>query len=127
MRYFLLMAVAASMACAHAAPTLSPEAQTAFNNTRLIKGLDLLRDTAISANAQLQADGRTPALSTATTRKVVLVHRTAVRIIMNVPNGSKAVVLGLLDDLPTDLPPADWAMLQPYVALAKTLLNEVGK
>src|SRR5438874_13272896 len=63
-------------------PNLSPQARAAWYGTRAIKGLDLLRDTALDANAQMP-----PLVSTATTRKIVRYHESAITAIHATPMG----------------------------------------
>src|ERR1700690_709747 len=72
----VLCVLIGSSACAPPPPNLTPQAAQAFQNTRVIKGLDVLRDFAIDANAATP-----PVLSTAVTRKVVLFHESALKII----------------------------------------------
>ena len=120
----LLLLVAltlAAPACQHAPPTLSPAAQLAFQGTRAIKGLDLLRDYAIDANAQ-----KPPLLSEAVTRKVVTYHRSAITTIHDIPNGWKPAVQTGLDEVLKDVPGPEAQKLAPYVALIKTILAEVN-
>ena len=107
--------------CAHnVPPTLSPAAQAAFQKTRVIKGLDLLRDTAIAANAQTP-----PLLSESTTRRVVLAHQSALRAMQASDVGwvpvVRVAVTGVLEQLPAN----ESALLTPYVSLALSLLNAV--
>lgn len=109
-----------SACTANAPPNLSPVARQAFTNTRVIKGLDLIRDTAVSANAQVP-----PLVSTDTTRKIVAYHRSALLVIRDVPNGWKATVMTGLTETVRGLPPAESQLLGPYVALVTTILNEV--
>jgi hypothetical protein len=110
----------AAPACQHAPPTASPQAQIAFTGTRAIKGLDLLRDFAIDGNAQ------TPSLiSTATTRKIVTYHRSAITLVHDIPSGWKQTLSDGLDEVVTDLPPGEGPQLAPYVALVKSILVEV--
>lgn len=120
MKTLLLVLALTFTACASAPPTLGPAAAQAFQNTRVVKGLDLLRDAAIDANAQTP-----PLLNTATTRKVVLYHESSVKIIHASGSGWKAAVVTGLDELPKDLPAAEASVLAPYLALVKTLLESV--
>lgn len=108
-------------ACRHAPPTASPQAQIAFTGTRVIKGLDLLRDFAIDANAQTP-----PQLSTATTRKVVTYHRSAITLVHDIPSGWKQTLTDGLDEVVKDLPPGESQKLAPYVGLVKAVLVEVN-
>lgn len=111
----------AGSACVHAPTTLSPVGQQAFNNTRVIKTLDLLRDFAVDANAQ-----EPPIVSTPATRKVVLYHESTLKIIHATSGGWKPAVRVGLDELLKDLPAPDAAKLAPYVALLNTILAEVN-
>ena len=106
--------------CQAPPPNLTPQATQAFYAHRVVKGLDILRDTAIDANAQTP-----PLLSEATTRKVVTWHQSALKTIQAIPSGWQATVSAGLDELLKDLPPAEANLLRPYVAMAKTLIAEV--
>jgi hypothetical protein len=117
-----LCVVPACSSCVPPPPTLSPVGVTAFNNTRVIKGLDLVRDTAIEANAQTP-----PLVSTATTRAIVTYHRSAIIIIHGAPNGWEATVLTGLDETVKHLTPAEAQLLGPYFALVKVLIQEVSR
>lgn len=108
--------------CASSPPNLSPAATAAFNNTRIIKSLDLLRDTAIEANAQER-----PLISEATTRKVVTWHRSTLLIIKATSFGWQATVQTGLEQLIAGLPAGERALLSPYVGLAKALITEVTR
>ena len=118
MKWLIVVGLLCWTGCTHAPPTLSPEATDAYNKTRAIKGLDILRDTAIDANAQ-----DPPLLDTAITRKVVLYHDSAVRIIVATGDGWRATVLVGLDELLDDVPPDSRSLLVPYVALVKSILG----
>lgn len=107
-------------ACASAPAGLSPVGIAAFTNTRVIHGLDLLRDTAITANSQTP-----PLLSTATTRKVVTYHESALKTIHALSTGWQTTVRTGLDEVVKDLPASERAQLAPYVALVSTLIAEV--
>src|SRR5690349_18119193 len=120
--WLLCFLLTLSVGCTHPPPTLSPQARTAFQNTRVIKGLDLLRDTAIDANAQVP-----PQLSEVTTRKVVTYHRSALLIIHASGSGWQSAVQTGLDELLRDLPPVDQTLLTPYVTLLKVILSEVTR
>lgn len=111
----------AQAGCVHAPASLSPAGQQAFTNTRVLKGLDILRDFAIDANAQTP-----PVLSTATTRKIVTYHESTVKIIHGLPSGWKATAQTGLTELSKDLPPAEAKALAPYLTLLATVLSEVN-
>jgi hypothetical protein len=119
-RFTVLILLAMLAGCTPPPPTLSPTAQHAFQNTRVIKSLDLLRDTAIQANAQTP-----PLLSEATTRKVVTYHRSALLIMRASDSGWKPAVQQGLEELGKDLPAKEAAVLAPYLALIRTILQEV--
>lgn len=114
---------ATATACNHAPPNLSPAAAKNFNNTRVIKSLDLLRDAAITANAQTP-----PLLSTATTRKVVNFHRFALKTIDASQDGWRAGVSVALFQLMSDpsLLPAEAQELQKYFNLAKAVIDSTN-
>jgi hypothetical protein len=107
--------------CATRAPaTLSPAAQTAWYGTRVIQALDVLRDTAIAAQAQTP-----PLLSDAATRVIVETHRSLLETIHHLPSGWQATVGTALTDVEGQLAPDDRAIVQPYVDLTRTLLKAV--
>lgn len=108
--------------CAKTPPNLTPEANVAFKATQAVKALDLLRDTAITANAQTP-----PLLSEDDTRKVVQYHQSSVKIIQTSPGGWMPAVNQGLDEVLNNLKPGDRAMFSPYVTLIKTLIAEVTR
>lgn len=115
----LAMSLASVSGCAKAPPNLSPAGVAAFNNTRITKGLDLLRDTAIDANAQTP-----PLISEATAGKVVRYHKLAITALHD-GVGSPSTLKQGLDNLVKDLPPRESALLSPYVTLLKAVIDEV--
>lgn len=123
MRYWMLLGLltfAPLAGCAKAPPTLSPDASAAFQKTRVLKGLDVLRDFAIDAEAA------TPqVLPTATTRKVVQYHQASLKIMQATDTGWVAAVGASLDALVEQLSPPERQKVAPYVALVKTVLAEV--
>jgi hypothetical protein len=121
-RIVLIAALLVSSACVKAPPTLTPAGVAAFNGTRVVKALDVLRDSAIAANAQVP-----PLLSTATTRKVVTYHESALKTIQAAPSGWVPTVQAGLTEVGKDLPPAEQQQLGPYLALVQTLIMEVAK
>ena len=108
--------------CAKAPPELSPVGTQAFHKTRVIKALDLLRDVAIDGEAQSPK-----VFSTADTRKVVLYHQSALRIIQATDSGWQAAVGTSLDEVVMRLDPAAQPKVAPYVLLVKTLLAEIPR
>lgn len=109
-------------ACAKAPPNLTPQSVDEFNKTRVIKSIDILRDTAVIANGTVP-----PTISSASIRRVAQAHQSAVNVIVASATGWQATVALGLDELLTNLPANERATLAPYVALAKTLLNEVAR
>lgn len=121
-RLLLLAAVSLTLACATVPPNLSPQATAAFKGTQVVKALDILRDTAIDANAQTP-----PLLSTEVTRQVVSYHQSTVKIIQAAPSGWAPVAQTGLDELVKNLAPPDKALLAPYIALIKSVIAEVTR
>ncbi len=119
-RAAVLLVLALCVGCAHPAPSLSPKGVAAFQATRIVKGLDLLRDAAIDANAQTP-----PVLTTEDTRRVVTYHKLALQVIDQLPSGWIAMITTGMDSLAADLPPPSRQRLAPYFSLVKTLLAEV--
>jgi hypothetical protein len=116
----VLLVLAANRCASHAPATLSPEAQRAWYGTRVIKALDSVRDAAIDAQAQTP-----PLLSEAVTRRIVLMHRSLLETIHQAPSGWPAIVTTALDEVERGLPPAERAILDPYLALTRTWLKDV--
>lgn len=121
--------------CAPTPKPLGPEATIAFHATRVVQILDVVRDAAIAAN-----DMTPPLISTDSTRRVVLFHKSAVSIIQVAPTGWKPTVKAGLWELTChpgaapaspappcvpQLAPAEVARLTPYVGLALVIIDEV--
>jgi len=124
--------------CAPTPKPLSPAATAAFHATRVVAVLDVFRDAAIAANSVTP-----PIVTTASTREVVLWHKTALKTIAAVPTGWQATVkAGLFEftchpmaaPLPPPAPPppctprlkpGEVEKLIPYVGLALVVINEV--
>lgn len=121
-RLVLLCVFVCWSACAHAPANLSPKGVAAFQATRVVKALDILRDTAVDGNAQTP-----PLISTATTRAVVTYHKAALQTIQQVPSGWQATVSAGLDNTLAAVPATDKDLLAPYVQLIKVLIAEVSK
>jgi hypothetical protein len=114
---------------------LTPEAGVAFQASRVVKALDVVRDAAIAAN-----DFVPPILSTNSTRTVVLWHKTAVQVIQVVPSGWKATVrmsifVMTCDGRASDVQPPppctpqlgekELAYISPYIGLVLIVIREV--
>ena len=119
---FLLLAVlcisgmGASCNPKQAPPNLTPEAVVAFQNTQVLKNLDLVRDMAISAeNAGL--------LSRNTTRQVVLWHRASISLLHARSAGwQDKIVDGVraMQSANSALTDGEKDVLAPYFGLIKT-------
>ena len=113
-------AVLGSSACAaHLPPIASPQAITAYQNTQMVHALDVLRDAAIAANAQTP-----PLLATADTRKIVMYHQSALRIIDSRVNGWRDALSAGVEDVIKQLPAQQKQLLSPYVTLLQSLIKE---
>lgn len=106
-------------ACANRLPpNLNPQATRAWYGSEVIKGLDVIRDAAIAANAVTP-----PVVPTADTRAIVQWHASAVKVIRDVPTGWQPAVLTGLDEALKHVSPEMRYTIEPYVALAKTLIE----
>lgn len=105
--------------CAPAPPNLTPAGVAAFKGTQAIKALDMLRDAAVDANALTP-----PLISTDSTRRVVLYHKSAITIIHKTPGGWRPTVGAGLGELRASLKGTDGEQLAPYIHLAQTLIEE---
>lgn len=108
--------------CVPPPPNLSPQAVTAFNQTRLEKTLDVIRDTAQDGSATTP-----PVVAVKDAVLVTKVHKSLVLIIETHDAGWQTQVTTGLDQLLVDLSPPTSALLKPYVALSKVILQEVTK
>jgi hypothetical protein len=117
---FFALGVALDQGCAHTPPNLSPTGATAFQSHQIQNSLDTIRDVAIDANATTP-----PLLATATARKVVTWHQSAITVLHARGSGWVALLTTSLDELSKDLPAAEQHTLAPYIALAKAILAGV--
>jgi hypothetical protein len=123
MRFWLpILALTLLTGCVHPPPLLGPVAASDFQKTRVIKVLDVLRDAAIDANA---LKPRPAWASDQVTMRVVQVHRAILQTMDAFGMGWQAEVSSALDRLQATLTPEEHGHLDPYFALAKTLLGEV--
>lgn len=121
MKYLLLIIAMLSLpSCVPPPPTLTPDAQWAFTETRIIKGLDTLRDVVVLANHQTP-----PVVSTAFMLNVTRTHRAALVTIHAHPLGWQKTVTTALDQLVQSVPPKEAAIVQPYITLADTIIKEI--
>lgn len=99
-----------------APPNLTPEAVVAFQNTQILKNLDLVRDMAISAE-------KAGLLSRNTTRQVVLWHRASISILHARGAGwQEKIVDGVraMQSANSALTDGEKDVLAPYFGLIKT-------
>lgn len=121
--------------CVEKPPNLSPEATTAFYASRVVKALDVFRDSAIAMN-----ETTPPSISTESTREIVRWHRATVQVVQVTPSGWRPTVLSGIWALTCYAPAApsypappcqptlkstDVAKLVPYLAVAVVILQEV--
>lgn len=117
----ILVLVLATGGCGgHPPPNITPQATAAFYATRVVHGLDLIRDLASDAHNQTP-----PKLSAHAALAVVDYHASAVKILRDSPNGYKAALLTGLDELSAKLSPDDRKVIDAGIALVKTVLGEV--
>jgi hypothetical protein len=105
--------------CAKAPPNLSPQANVAFQKTRVIKALDLARDFAIDGEAQVPK-----VVSTKTTRDIVLWHQSSLKVMQASDTGWVEAVNAGLTEVVNKLEPAEKQKFTPYVVLVQTILRE---
>lgn len=105
---------------AYRPPNLTPEAITAFDNTRLQGALDQIRDIVHVANAQTP-----PVISTDDARKVTEWHRSAIITLHARAAGWQATTKTGLEELLKNVDEKTRVILQPYVALAETIIDQV--
>ena len=110
--------VASVESCTHPPPSLSAAGQLDFNKTRVLKALDLVRDTAIDAEAA-------HLIPTDDTRQIVTWHKSAVSVVDVAGTGWKVTVTTTIDQTVSHLSSTAQTKLAPYVALLKALIGEV--
>lgn len=100
--------------------SLSAGGRRDFQIQRIVKALDLLRDTAVSAAAQ-----EPPLVAFDTRQQIVRYHQSAVRLIAAGLSGWKASVLAGLEDAVANVPTDEREILQIYVTFVKMIISEV--
>lgn len=122
-KFLLVVLLLSSAACANnVPPNLSPNAVVAYQGTKVILSLDVLRDAAIALAAT-----NPPVIRQDIATKVVQWHKIAITTIHDTPSGWKVTVITGLDSVKSGLNAQEQKQLGPYFALAKTLINEVAK
>jgi hypothetical protein len=120
-RFVLVLALTAS-GCASTIPTsLSATGVVAFQETRLVKAADILRDFAIDGNAQMP-----PVVDTATTKKIVEWHKAALLAIQGGQAGWQQAILASLTAIVAALPDRVHQTLDPYVSLITATVRELS-
>ncbi len=114
------LALLALPGCVVTPPHLSPAASWAFNETRIIKSLDVLRDVVVDANAQ-----KPPLVREAFMLATVKYHRSALVIIHAHALGWQSMVNQGTDELVKHVPANEAQLMKPYAVLLKVILNEV--
>jgi len=97
---------------------LSAAGHAAYDATKVVKALDVLRDVAAEGE-------KNKAISAASALKIVAYHKQVVQTIDALPSGWKDVAIKGLDQLQKDLSPAEAAQIAPFVTLLKTLYGGV--
>lgn len=100
-------------------PTLSPAAQLATTNGRVVHALDLTRDAALI----FTNDAGTGQLPMPIARRLVQTHESALKLIEVRSDGYVQVIQTSLAEVMKQLPPNLNRTLAPYFALASTLLG----
>jgi hypothetical protein len=112
----LVAALGVSVRCAPPPPNLTPQASVAFQNTEVLKTLDLIRD--------LAADGaHTGVISRADALLIVNWHTAAIRI-MDARTSNYAVQITTgFDQVLAQLAPPVHERFAPYLTLLRTVLG----
>lgn len=100
-------------------PTLTPAAQLASTNGRVLHALDLTRDAALIFTNDLG----TGQLTTPIARRLVQTHESALKLLDVRSAGYVQIIQTSLAEAMKQLPPDLTRTLGPYFALASTLLN----
>ncbi len=114
----VLQACATSNVAGRSTVNLTTPGIAALHASEVVKVLDVIRDTAVDAEA-------VKLMPTATAKAVVTWHNAALETIKATPNGWKATVLAGLDALLKGLAPAERQILAPYIAAAEMTIKAV--
>jgi hypothetical protein len=99
---------------------LSTEGRIAYEATRVIVALDVIRDIAVDAS-----NTAPPLLPHATMLRIVAWHKAAITTAHESATGWRAAIRSTMQAAQAALTPAEHAQLDPYFTLAQTLLTEV--
>lgn len=101
-------------------PNLTPGGRAAWYGTQAIAALDVVRDIAIAANRTTP-----PLMAEVDTRRVVLYHQSAIKVIHDTPEGWRPVIEAGLDETLKNLAKPQRDLLAPYADLVKAVLREI--
>ncbi len=116
----LCLALLAPACAQNAPPNLSPAGVIAWQATKVITALDVVRDIAVDAS-----NTTPPLVAHDTMLKVVAWHKTAITIARSAPAGWPQTIKTSLAATQQLLTPAERKQLDPYFSLVIVLLNEV--
>lgn len=120
--YFPLSAIVATLliaACVKPNPDLTPDAQLASLNGRIVNALDLVRDGALI----FTNEANTGQLPLPIAKHLVQTHESALKLIEVRSEGYVQIIQTSLAEVARQLPPPLNATLAPYFSLASTLLG----
>lgn len=122
-RIIIAILLFSSISCAqNAVPNLSPAGTAAYQGTKVILALDVIRDATIAL-----ANVNPPIVRREESVRIVEWHKAAITTIHASPSGWKATVATGLNEVRNNLNPQEKQQLGPYFSLAQTLINEVGR
>ena len=111
-----------SLGCAgNRPPNLSPSADLAYTDGRIVGVLDIARDVATAGYTFTPSQ-----FPLAATRAIVQGHSSALVVIEQRSAGWQIVVTTTLQELQKNLPPATAQLVGPYFALANVLLTAIA-
>lgn len=93
---------------------LSAAGRAAYQTTKIVKALDVVRDVAAEGEKQ-------HIISPQSALKVIAYHKQTVKTMAAVPEGWKAEALAGLDQLKENLTADEWKQIEPFVTLLQTL------
>lgn len=117
---FVIILLIGTFSCAKdIPPNLSPAGVAAYQGTKVILALDVVRDAAIAL-----ADANV--ITRPESVKIVEFHKAAITTVHSAPTGWKATVLTALDSTKNTLSVTAQNQLGHYFDLVKVLINEVS-
>lgn len=117
----LVVALVASAACVKKPPVLTPQANSAFNKTQIIRAADLLRDVVITA-ADFKQEPLTPQIA----KQVVIAHQSILMVIQASDEGWQQTVDSILSNVVRNIPDEQAReRVAPYVSLTQAILHVI--